>query len=157
GEEVSPGFLSIINDKPVSLPKPLPGAKTTGRRSVLAQWLTHPDHPLTARVMVNRIWQHHFGRGIVGTASDFGEQGEPATHPELLDWLAREIVERGWSLKALHRLMVTSAAYRQSSRHEIEAAKVDPENHLLWRMNRRRLEGEALRDAMLSVSGLLNL
>jgi hypothetical protein len=157
GEEVSPGFLSIIDAKPVTIPAPAPGAKTTGRRSVLAQWLTHPDHPLTARVMVNRLWQHHFGRGIVATPSDFGEQGEPATHPELLDWLAREFVERDWSLKAMHRLMVTSATYRQSSRHDAAAAKVDPDNHLLWRMNRRRLEGEALRDAMLSVSGLLNL
>jgi hypothetical protein len=157
GEEVSPGFLSILDDRPVKVPARAPGAKTTGRRAVLAEWLTHPDHPLTARVMVNRLWQHHFGRGIVATPSDFGAQGEPPTHPELLDWLAREFVERGWSLKAMHRLMVTGAAYRQASRHNAAAAKIDPDNRLLWRMNRRRLEGEALRDAMLSVSGLLNL
>jgi len=123
----------------------------------LAQWLTRPDNPLTARVMVNRLWQHHFGRGIVGTPSDFGKQGEPATHPELLDWLARELVARGWSLKAIHKLIVTSATYQQSSAWNRANATVDPNNQLLWRMNRRRLEGETLRDAMLAVSDTLNL
>jgi hypothetical protein len=158
GAELAPGFLSIIDDKPVQVPAPAAGAKTTGRRTVLAQWLTHPNHPLTARVIVNRLWQHHFGRGIVATPSDFGEQGEAPTHPELLDWLAREFIERGWSLKAMHRLMVTSATYRQTAQGgNVAAAKVDSENRLLWRMNRRRLEGETLRDAMLAVSGLLNL
>ena len=156
GAVVQPGFLSAIDPAPVSIAPP-PGARSTGRRSVLAHWLTRPDHPLTARVMVNRLWQHHFGRGLVGTPSDFGAQGERPTHPELLDWLAREFVERDWSLKAMHRLMVTSATYRQASRHDDAAVKVDPDNRLLWRMNRRRLEGEALRDAMLSASGLLNL
>jgi hypothetical protein len=156
GTAVTPAFLSAIGPSRVSLPAPAPGAKTTGRRTALALWLTRPDHPLTARVMVNRLWQHHFGRGIVGTPSDFGEQGEPPTHPELLDWLAREFVESGWSLKALHRLMVTSATYRQSARPDAVAGRADPEDRLLWRLPRRRLEGEALRDAMLAVGGLLN-
>jgi hypothetical protein len=156
GEEVTPGFLSALEKKDVRLSKPKSGAKTTGRRSALALWLTRPDHPLTARVMVNRLWQHHFGKGIVASPGDFGVMGEPPTHPELLDWLAREFVRRDWSLKAMHRLMVASTAYRQSSRWNAKAARVDPDNQLLWRMNRRRLEGETLRDAVLAVSGLLN-
>jgi hypothetical protein len=106
--------------------------------------------------MMNRLWQHHFGRGIVATPSDFGVQGTPPTHPKLLDWLACEFVERGWSLKAIHRLMLTSATYRQASTWNKHNAGIDPENTLCWRMNRRRLEGEALRDAMLAVSGQLN-
>jgi hypothetical protein len=154
GKKLTPGFPSALDDRPAT---PRPSATTTGRRAALARWLTSPDNPLTTRVMVNRLWQAHFGRGIVATPGDFGAQGEPPTHPELLDWLAREFVRQGWSLKAMHRLMVTSTAYRQtsgfsSSRNE----KPDPDNRLLWRQNRRRLEGEALRDAMLSVSGLLN-
>jgi hypothetical protein len=157
GAEVQPGFLSALDAAPPAIPAPPPGARSTGRRAALARWLTRPDHPLTARVMVNRLWQHHFGRGLVGTPSDFGKQGEPPTHPELLDWLAREFVERGWSLRAMHRLLVTSVTYRQSSRHDAKAARIDPENRLLWRRSRRRLEGEALRDAMLAVSGRLNL
>src|SRR5262249_35782921 len=132
------------------------GTKSTGRRSALARWLTQPNHPLTSRVLVNRLWQHHFSRGIVATPGDFGVQGEPPTHPELLDWLATEFVARGWSIKTMHRLIVLSAAYRQACTYnEVNAAK-DPDNRLLWRMNRRRLEGEALRDAMLAVSGRLN-
>jgi hypothetical protein len=154
GKEVAPGFLSTLDARPPTLPAPKPGATTTGRRAELARWLTSPDNPLTARVMVNRLWQQHFGRGIVGTPNDFGVQGEPPTHPELLDWLATEVVARGWSLKAVHRLIVTSAAYRQSSTSTPQAA--DPDNRLLGHQNRRRLEGEALRDAMLSASGLLN-
>ena len=136
---------------------------TTGRRTQLAAWLVRPDHPLTARVIVNRLWQHHFGRGIVATPNDFGAQGEQPTHPELLDWLAVELVESGWSLKHMHRLMVTSATYRMTSLIDPEdenAAKtieVDRENKLLWRANRRRLEGEAIRDAMLQTAGQLNL
>jgi hypothetical protein len=154
--EVQPGYLEILDPEPAVIPPAKPGAKTTGRRSVLALWLTRPDHPLTARVMVNRLWQHHFGRGIVGTPSDFGEMGAPPTHPELLDWLATEFVKQGWSIKAMHRLMVTSATYRQSSRVSAEAAKIDPDNQLFSRMMRRRLEGEALRDAMLLASGKIN-
>jgi hypothetical protein len=157
GAEVRPGFLSAIAPGPAAVRPPAPGARTTGRRAVLALWLTRPDHPLTARVMVNRLWAHHFGRGLVANPSDFGEQGGGPTHPELLDWLAREFVGRGWGLKAMHRLLVTSATYRQSSRWDAAAAKVDPENRLLWRMTRKRLEGEALRDAMLAAAGVLNL
>lgn len=156
GEEVQPGFLSILDPKDASIQPPRPDARTTGRRSVLAKWLSSPDNPLPARVMVNRLWQHHFGRGLVATPGDFGAQGEPPTHPELLDWLARELMDRGWSLKTLHRLMVTSATYRQTAESRHPPA-VDPDNRLLWRMNRKRLEGEAIRDAMLQVSGQLNL
>jgi hypothetical protein len=155
--QVEPGYLSIIDSKPATIPPISSKSKTTGRRSALAHWLTDKNNPLTARVMMNRLWQHHFGKGIVGTPGDFGAMGEKPSHPELLDWLAREFVEKGWRLKAMHRLMVTSAAYRQGSEWRKEAAAVDPDNRLLWRMNRRRLEGEALRDAMLAVSGQLNL
>ena len=156
GKEVPPGFLSAIEDRFPAIPPPA-AAQSSGRRGVLAQWLTKPDHPLTARVIANRLWQHHFGRGLVATASDFGLQGDPPTHPELLDWLARELIDQGWSLKHLHRLMVTSATYRQSSQWHAGNAAADPENKLLWRMNRRRLEGESLRDAVLAVNGQLNL
>jgi hypothetical protein len=156
GAEVRPGFLSAIDLGPARVAPARAGARTTGRRSALALWLTRPDHPLTARVMLNRLWQHHFGRGIVATPSDFGEQGEKPTHPELLDWLATEFVARGWNRKAMHRLMVTSATYRQASRNDA-AVRVDPDNRLLGRWSRRRLEGEALRDAMLAAAGVLNL
>jgi hypothetical protein len=157
GPEVAPGYLSAIDDREAPIPPPAPGNRTTGRRAVLAQWLTRPDNPLTTRVMVNRLWQHHFGRGLVGTPSDFGSQGELPSHPELLDWLATTFVEQGWSLKAMHRLLVTSATYRQASSNPEAVGRTDPENRLLWRMERRRLEGETLRDAVLAVSGLLNL
>src|SRR5205807_10568190 len=114
--------------------------------------------PLTARVMVNRIWQHHFGRGIVATPDDFGKTGVAPTHPELLDWLASEFVEHGWSMKHLHRLIMTSRAYQMSSRATNEKAiAIDPGNALLWRQNMRRLEAEAVRDSILAVSGKLNL
>jgi hypothetical protein len=160
GKEVAPGFLSALDGRPARVPAPKPGARTTGRRAELARWLTSRDNPLTARVLVNRLWQGHFGRGLVATPSDFGAQGEPPTHPELLDWLATEFVERGWSLKQMHRLMVTSSAYRQASRTQYSVLSTqysaDPDNRLLWRQNRRRLEGEAVRDAMLSASGLLS-
>jgi hypothetical protein len=125
----------------------------------LARWLTQPDHPLTARVFVNRVWQHHFGKGLVPTPNDFGLRGTPPSHPELLDWLAQEFVAQGWSVKHLHRLMVLSATYCQSSHQPdapARARQVDPENRLLWRRNRTRLEGEALWDAALAVSGELN-
>ena len=134
----------------------------SGRRKALAEWLTRPDHPLTARVIVNRLWQHHFGRGIVATPSDFGVRGEAPSHPELLDWLASELVASGWQMKPVHRIMVPSATYRQASSvpsSEIVAKQRagDPDNTLLWRMNRRRMEAESLRDAMLNASGELNL
>jgi len=123
----------------------------------LARWMTHPEHPLTARVIVNRLWQHHFGRGLVATPNDFGLRGEAPSHPELLDWLATELVKSGWSLKHLHRLMVLSSTYQQDSRvNNPRASKVDPDNRLLWRMNRQRLGAEAIRDSILTVAGTLN-
>jgi hypothetical protein len=126
-------------------------------RLELAHWLTRPGHPLTARVIVNRLWQHHFGRGLVRTPNDFGTRGEPPTHPELLDWLATELVRGGWSLKHLHRLMVLSNAYQQASRvRDAAAERADPDNRLLWRMSRQRLEGEALRDNALATAGELD-
>jgi Protein of unknown function (DUF1553)/Protein of unknown function (DUF1549) len=155
-EEVQPGFLTLLDPAPAKITPPV-GVESTGRRTALAHWLTGPDNPLTARVMVNRIWQHHFGRGIVGTPSDFGVMGERPTHPELLDWLAREFVRSGWSMKQMHRLILTSAAYQQSTAFRKDAAETDPSNRLLWAFPRQRLEGEVIRDAALMVSGNLNL
>ncbi len=153
GPEVRPAFPAVLASGD---PEIRPTAHSSGRRSSLAAWLTRADHPLTSRVIVNRVWQSHFGRGIVATPSDFGLMGETPTHPELLDRLATELVERGWSLKAIHRLIVTSATYRQSSRTIEANALADPDNLLLWRQARRRLDGEAIRDALLAVSGRLN-
>src|SRR5207245_1355628 len=131
-------------------------AITTGRRAALASWLASPGNPLTARVMINRLWDYHFGRGIVGTPSDFGNTGERPSHKELLDWLATEFVRKGWSLKQMHRLIMFSNTYQQSTEYNQKAAKTDPENRLLRRFNRKRLEGEAVRDSILAVSGELN-
>jgi hypothetical protein len=121
----------------------------------LARQIVSPENPLTARVFVNRVWMHHFGSAIVGTPGDFGVRGDPPTHPELLDWLAAEFVDSRWSIKELHRMILTSATYRQSSRDREDGISADPENRLLWKMNRRRLEFEALHDATLAVSGRL--
>ncbi len=129
----------------------------TGRRLSFAKWLTRKDHPLTARVMVNRLWKHHFGHGLVRTLDDFGKAGEQPTHPELLDWLAVEFMDSGWSIKHMHRLILTSRAYRQTSRVSHEQLKRDPENKLWSRMPLMRLQGEALRDSMLFLSGRLRL
>ena len=158
GNEVGPGVPAVLTDghTPFAVQPPWPGAKTTGRRLALARWLTQPDHPLTARVIVNRIWKHHFGVGIVATPGNFGKTGAPPTHPELLDWLAGEFVNSGWSIKSLHRLMVTSATYRQSSHVTPELAAADPENKLLSRMPLRRVEAEILRDSLLFVAGQLD-
>jgi hypothetical protein len=134
-----------------------PNAPEPQRRLALAKHLTLPSHPLTARVLVNRVWQNHFGTGLVDTPSDFGKMGTVPTHPELLDWLALEFIRNGWSLKKLHRLIVTSRTYRQSSRPNENALRVDADARLLWRFPPRRLEAEAIRDGMLSVSGKLNL
>src|SRR5215469_16375944 len=123
----------------------LPPRLPTWRRLVVG-WLTDPRHPLTARVIVNRVWMHHFGRGIVGTPGDFGKLGERPTHPELLDWLARQFIGSAWRLKDLHRLIMTSSAYRQSSHRDAVAARLDADNRLLARMSVRRLEAEAIRD-----------
>jgi len=164
GPELEPAFPRIANPSSESL-EPNSSGKTSGRRRELAQWLTRPDHPLTSRVIANRLWQHHFGKGLCRTPSDFGIMGHFPSHPELLDWLACELVHRGWSLKAMHRLLVTSATYRQASRRRSDhadtraawerAQKLDPENELWWRAARRRLSGEAIRDAMLASSGRL--
>jgi hypothetical protein len=126
---------------------------STGRRLALANWLTSKDHPLTARVMVNRLWHYHFGRGIVKTPNDFGKNGARPTHPELLDWLATEFVARGWSLKQMHELMLLSNTYQQAFVPDAAKAALDPENNLLWRMNRQRLSAETIRDAVLNVAG----
>ncbi len=175
-EEVAPGFPAVLRPPPAAV----------GARTALADWVASPRNPLTARVMVNRIWQHHFGRGLVATPSDFGTHGAKPTHPELLDWLASEFIARGWSVKAMHRLMLTSATYQQaavlsaqssvlrndaaqseratsklstdapSTEHFSRGITTDPENKLLWRMNRLRLEGEVIRDSLLAISGQLN-
>ncbi|MCE9560750.1 MAG: DUF1549 and DUF1553 domain-containing protein [Planctomycetes bacterium] len=142
---VGPGFPRVLTTGP-NAPK---------SRLEFAKWLTQPSHPLTARVMVNRLWQHHFGRGLVSTPNDFGLRGEKPSHPELLDWLAVELVEKNWSLKHIHRLLVTSATYRQAT-NGTQGAKLDPDNKLLWKMNRRRLEAEAVRDSILAATGNLN-
>ncbi len=152
--EVQPGFLSILDPSDVQIPAAIPGK--SGRRTVLAKWLTNPENPLTARVMVNRVWHYHFGRGLVGTPSDFGLMGERPSHRELLDDLTYRFVRGGWSIKQLHREIMLSGTYQQSSDHTEAAAKADPDNKLLWRYNRRRLEGESIRDSMLAASGLLN-
>jgi hypothetical protein len=158
GREVGPGVLSVLTDgrTPFVVQPPWPGARQTGRRLAFARWLVETDHPLTARVMVNRLWRHHFGVGIVATLDNFGTTGAPPTHPELLDNLAREFVRGEWSLKRMHRLMTASATYRQSSLVSETADRLDPENKLLSHMPLRRLEAEALRDALLAVSGALD-
>jgi len=163
GEELDLHFLSVLpgHDSPRFRPefyKPARAA-TTFQRTALAEWLTHVDEGagrLTARVIVNRLWHHHFGEGLVRTPNDFGIQGERPTHPELLDFLARELADNGWRLKPIHRLIVTSQAYRQASRWDETRYAADPGNTLWWRRAPQRLEAEIIRDAMLAVSGSLN-
>ncbi len=154
GDEVLPAFLQAIDPSPPRINSP--NGQSTGRRTALARWLTQPENPLTARVIANRLWHHHFGRGIVATPSDFGAMGDIPSHPELLDYLAAQLIESGWSLKAIHRLIVTSAAYRRSNEWNAQAHDLDPDNRLLWRRTPRRLEAEPIRDSMLAVSGRLN-
>ena len=151
-DEVAPAIPAILGK--VEIPE---NPAERERRLALAHHLTQPDHPLTARVIVNRVWQHHFGTGLVETSSDFGYMGAAPSHPELLDWLAREFVANGWSLKKLHRLILASKAYRQSSSPSQEALEIDADSRLLWRYPPRRIEAEALRDSILSASGKLNL
>jgi uncharacterized protein DUF1553/uncharacterized protein DUF1549/cytochrome c len=153
-EAIPPGILSVLG--PAELPSKDPGLMTSGRRLAYARWLTSSTNPLVARVLVNRVWQHHFGRGLVGTPSDFGVMGERPSHPELLDWLASDFVEHGWRLKRLHKLIMISTAYRQSSRHDPRRDQRDPENRLYWRKSVERLDAEVIRDAMLAASGVLN-
>jgi hypothetical protein len=157
GEAVGPRPPSVLVDDQV--PELPPGQERP--RTQLARWLTEARHPLTARVIVNRLWHHHFGVGLVKTPNDFGHNGERPSHPELLDWLAAELIRNGWHLKPLHRLMVSSAAYQQSSQASLSsvaqaATQLDPENRLLWRFHPRRLSAEEIRDTMLIVSGQLN-
>jgi len=158
GREVGPGVLSVLTDgkTPFEVTPPWPGAKQTGRRLAFARWLTQPEQPLTARVMVNRLWRHHFGAGIVTSLDNFGKTGSPPSHPELLDQLAREFMRGDWSMKRMHRLMTASATYRQSSLTSEAAEQLDPTNVLLSRMPLKRLEAESLRDALLAVSGRLD-
>ena len=154
---IAPGYLTILDDRPAKIIPPPAALNSTGRRTTLARWITDPANPFTARVIVNRIWQQHFGRGLVETSSDFGHLGQPPTHPELLNWLASRFIQDGWSIKKLHRRILTSATYRQTSQRRIDdrLAKLDPGNKLLWRMNSRRLTGEEITDAILSASGEL--
>ncbi|MBL9172695.1 MAG: DUF1553 domain-containing protein [Verrucomicrobiales bacterium] len=158
GAEVGPGFLHAVSGGPAEIPPAIPGTRiTSGRRRAFADWIASPENPLTARVLVNRVWHHHFGRGLVRTTSDFGRVGALPSHPELLDWLAGEFIRSGWSLKSLHRLILTSAAWNQSSVATQETAlAIDPSNELLWRQNLRRLDAESLWDSLLSISGQLN-
>ena len=160
GEVVEPGFPSVITGNQDPAPIRLDPFKrwpTRSRRLALAQWIASTNNPMTARVMVNRLWDWHLGRGLVATPSDFGKLSGAASHPELIDWLARQFTDSKWSVKAMHRLMLNSATYRQSSRHDDPKAEAaDPENTLLWHFRSRRLEAEAVRDAVLAVSGRLN-
>ena len=160
GTPVEPGVPTAVQTpRPFEWQAPPAEAPTSGRRLAFARWLTQPDHPLTARVFVNRVWLLHFGEGLVSTPEDFGALGSVPSHPELLDWLAREFVESGWDVKHLHRLIVLSNTYRQASSVSGESlAKgqaIDPDNRLLWRQRIRRLEGESVRDALLAVAGRL--
>jgi hypothetical protein len=154
-DEVQPGFLTIIDPNPPKI-VPLSEGNSTGRRTALANWLASPQNPLTARVFVNRLWHYHFGQGIAPSPSDFGIMGGRPSNPELLDWLASDFVKSGWDIKRMQKMMVMSATYRQSSTFNAEAAKQDPADVTLWRFPRQRLEGEEIRDAALSISGLLN-
>lgn len=158
GRLVGPGVPSVLTDgrTPFEVEPPWPGAAQTGRRLAFARWLVEPNHPLTARVMVNRIWRHHFGEGIVKSIDNFGKLGDRPTHPELLDWLALEFIRSGWSVKHMHRLIMTSRVYRQSSAVGEELESADPENKWLTRMPLRRLDAEQIRDALLSVAGRLH-
>ena len=159
GPLVGPGVPSVLTDgrTPFEVQPPFPdGTSRTGRRLAFAKWLTRPEHPITARVLVNRVWYHHFGIGLVKSLENFGTKGERPSHPELLDWLAVKFVERGWSIKELHRIIMNSQTYRQSSFITDERRKLDPQNRQLSRMSLRRMDAEALRDSLLAVSGRLD-
>jgi hypothetical protein len=166
GKEVTPGFIASLPEGAQEITLPDPKAQTTGRRKALAEWITTPKNPLTARVWVNRVWRQHFGRGIVNTPSNFGINGELPSHPELLEWLAAQFMAPqhpknpytcGWSTKRLHRLILLSETYQQASELHPLSARIDPQNRLYSRMAKRRLEGEAIRDSLLQVAGTLNL
>jgi hypothetical protein len=156
GDVVEPHFPALFGEKPPVIPPVAEGSRSAGRRRVLAGWIASPRNMLTARVIVNRVWQHHFGRGLVRSSSNFGGLGTPPTHPDLLDFLALWLVDHNWQLKPLHRLIMTSNAYRMSSAGDPKALTIDPANDLLWRFDMRRLSGEEIRDASLVTSGQFN-
>ena len=155
-DEVSPGFPELFQSEPPTIPQPKSGAKTAGRRKVLAAWITAPENRMTARVMANRVWQFHFGRGIVRSSNNFGQLGSPPTHPELLDYLAAQFAKNGWKLKTLHKLIMTSQTYQMSSSMNKAGFAKDPDNDLFWRFDVRRLSAEEVRDSLLAVNGSLN-
>ena len=158
GEKVAPGFPTVLNPPEVTIPSTSPNnGKTTGLRSLLAAWIASDGNPMAARVMANRLWQYHFGRGLVRSANNFGLQGDLPTHPELLDWLACEFMASGWSVKAMHRLIMHSETYRMSSGGREGPLKADPANDWLWRFDMRRLTAEEVRDTILTVADSLNL
>jgi hypothetical protein len=157
GDVVEPHFPQLFGNETPTIPEAPEGARSAGRRKILADWIASSDNRLTSRVIANRVWQHHFGRGIVRSANNFGELGDVPTHPELLDWLALWLTEHEWRLKALHRLIMTSSVYQMSSQANEAALAADPLNDNLWRFDMRRLGAEELRDAMLAASGQLNL
>ncbi len=157
GSVMEPGVLTVADRTPTAFAPPPSHAKTSWRRRQFAEWIASEDNPLTARVMVNRIWQHHFGEGIVRTTSNFGKTGMQPSHPELLDWLAMEFIHSGWSVKHMHRLMLTSEAYRMASRDLPENLARDPANTFFWRQTRNRHEVEVIRDQIMAVAGTLNL
>lgn len=155
---MKPGFIDVITygSPPTVIPRP--DGNTSGRRLALARWIASPQHPLTARVIVNRLWQKHFGRGIVATLENFGKMGEPPTHQDLLDWLAVEFMNRGWSIKQINKLMMMSEAYRMASSFEHAAnSTIDADNRYLWRFRTQRLEAEIIRDSLLVAGGNINL
>lgn len=156
GEAVPPAFPTLFGEDVPEIPEVENDALTSGRRRVLADWIASDDNRLTARVIVNRIWQHHFGRGIVRSSNNFGQLGVPPTHPELLDWLAERFVAAGWKMKPFHRLILTSNAYRRSSQAVEASLAADPNNDLFWRFDMRRLSAEEIRDSILAVGGTLN-
>ncbi|MEZ5351107.1 MAG: PSD1 and planctomycete cytochrome C domain-containing protein [Bryobacteraceae bacterium] len=157
GSQMQPGFVMVVDNGKHPTAIPPANGLTSGRRLALARWLGSKDHPLTARVIVNRVWHHHFGRGIVTSLDNFGKAGETPTHPELLDWLAVEFMDKGWSIKKLHKLLMTSRAYRLSSQFNDPAnQRADADNLYFWRFKAQRLEAEAVRDSILAVSGSLN-
>ena len=157
GDKVKPGFPQVLGLKDPVIPEPKPGAQSSGRRTVLADWIASRDNPLTPRVMANRVWQFHFGRGIVRSPSNFGQNGEAPTHPALLDWLARDFMNQGWSLKKLHKRIMLSKAYQMSSAANEKALAQDPNNDLFWRFDMRRLTAEEIRDSIINLTGKLNL
>ena len=156
GEVVTPGFPEFLGGQTATIIPPKDG-ESSGRRLALAKWITDPENPRTARVLVNRLWQHIFGSPLVGTPNDFGAFGLPPSHPRLLDAMATELVTNGWSMKYMIRQLVTSTAFRMSGEYNPLSAQLDPANELYWRFSGRRLSAEELRDSILAVSGNLNL